>query len=90
MIIINSMSDLRHRCEGVVTEYWEAGVDLMSVEKVRKFIKFGFARYLTLCTDLEYGEDWSEFLSEYCTTEQMSQWIEDNMEEIREEFKEEE
>lgn len=34
MIIINSMSDLRQRCDGVVTEYWEAGVDLMSVQKV--------------------------------------------------------
>ena len=76
-MIIISIRDLINRVDGVVSEYWSGGVDLISEQGEE--IEKAFAADLSSDahdTGLRYGDDWAEFLEEYCTTERMCAFIE--------------
>jgi len=76
-MIINSKRDLQNRVSGLVSEYWSEGVDL--IYEQGEEIEKAFAADLSSDahdTGLRYGDDWAEFLEEYCTTERMCEFIE--------------
>ena len=75
-MIINSIEDLYNRVSGLVSEYWIDGVDLIAEQGEE--INRAFAADLSSDahdTGLRYGDDWAEFLEEYCTTEKMCEFI---------------
>lgn len=76
-MIISSIRDLINRVDGVVSEYWSGGVDL--IYEQGEEINRAFAVDLSHDAHdagLRYGDDWAEFLEEYCTTERMCEFIE--------------
>lgn len=75
-MIINSKQDLYNRVSGLVSEYWGDDVDL--IYKQGEEIEKAFAGDLSSDAHgagLRYGDDWAEFLEEYCTTERMCEFI---------------
>lgn len=76
-MIINSKQDLYNRVSGLVSEYWSGDVDL--IYEQGEEIEKAFAGDLSSDAHdagLRYGDDWAEFLEEYCTTEKMCEFIE--------------
>lgn len=75
-MIINSIEDLYNRVNGLVSEYWSGDVDL--IYEQGEEIEKAFASDLSSDAHdagLRYGDDWTKFLGEHCTTERMCEFI---------------